>query len=181
MGENIAKDPAPLSPAGEARREEMLHELLGEMASVRRARVMRRRATLGVAAAALLGVASWIVVGTQTHGPAPIPSPRLAAAPESNPVPQSARGESARAAAAPGAIHIEIVSTDPSVAERLTIHTELWPQSGTVTRGPLTVTFLDVHGLLRELAAIGRPTGLIEMGGQYQFTRPITDAELGGG
>ena len=179
MGENIAKDPAPLSPAGEARREEMLHELLGEMASVRRARLVRARAAIGVATAAVVGGVSWMVVGT--HAPVSYSGPRLTAAPEPKPASAPVSIEPIRTTAAPSTIHIEIVSTDPSVAERLTIHTELWPQSGTVTRGPLTVTFLDVHGLLRELAAIGRPAGLIEMDGQYRFTRPITDAELGGG
>ncbi len=119
-----------LSPAGRARRDAMLDELVGYMRRTHRLKMIRRRLVDAVAVVGLgmlLGIAAWVF---GSHGPSDDP---------------------------PGGGLVE--SSRP--ADRVLVRQ------------------IDDSELLRMLAEIGRPAGLVRSESRVWLTNAVTDAELG--
>ena len=154
-------DPQPevLSPAGLARREAMLDELVEVVKRTRRTRRLRRRMLATGGCAALILMLIWLgLPGAFVHTEAPqfaedIPSRPTGAAPD----------ESAKRRA-PVTV---LIKTDPTVVERY--------RAGPTGR----IVQMDDRMLLESLAAIDRPAGLIRFGDQVRLSAAVTDAELG--
>jgi len=139
-----------LSPEGERRREAILHEVSGRLPGIARRRRARRRAVAGALAVLLLlagAAVVWMIPTVQS----PTAAPQIAEikpAVESEPLIDYAVVVSAPA--------------DPSVYVR------------TETESINAMVISDDE-LLRELAAIGRPAGLIRMNGQVRLSRDVVD------
>lgn len=148
----------PFSPAGLARRETMLDELVIKLRRTHRARRARRR----LAAAAACAIFLIAVVrlarpdATDPTDGLPVAGTRLPA-PALLPVDQGV-GSQLRLT--------EFVHTDVGIVERCRAR-----PGGRIVR-------MDDRTLLQTLAAIHRPAGLIRWGGRVQLTAPVTDAEL---
>jgi hypothetical protein len=145
-----------LSPAGQARREAMLDELLEVVKRTQRARRLRRRATVigGCAGLVLLFVVF-------TWPGAPGPAPQVANLSTGQPT-DVRLVEAPR----PPACITSVVETDVSVLARY----RAVPQP--------VVARMDDRMLVQTLASIGRPAGLIRFGDDVRLSRPVTDAEL---
>jgi len=157
-----------LSAAGRARRDAMLEELMVEVGRVRRARSLRRRCKSAVALALLLGGVALLprLLGGSGPSSAPVP-PAPVAGPVESPsfVPNApVRQPDQRFT------HVQRLSTDPAVLSRFAPA----PANG-------TIEIVDDSALLRALAEIGRPAGLIEIDGREIVSAPVTDKELFGG
>jgi hypothetical protein len=145
-----------LTPAGAARREAMLTELLGDLGRVHRARRVRRRAAVAASLAIVLtgatwaGMRAWLMPASSNRS--------IVIAPRST---ESAPLEG-------GEIRplIEIVHTDPGVLDRYRLRTTL------------RVERVDDAGLIRALEEIDRPAGLVRIDGEVRLTAAVTDAEL---
>ncbi len=125
-------EPEPLSPAGLARRSAMLEALRAEVPRAAAARRARRRAIRTVAVLALVGVVALLALPRRAAPPAPI------------------------AMAPPPQPGWSVLSTDPTAASRLIVHSRQdW--SGVV---------VGDDELLLELEEMGRPAGLIRTGGK---------------
>ncbi len=150
----------PLSPAGIARREAMLEELVEVVKGTHRARRRRRQALALGGCTSLLLALIWVGL-PGASGPRDVPS--IAGQPP------EARQERAPAPEHPQR-HLcvtTIVQTDPSVLERYRVQ----PTSHIVR--------MDDQMLLATLASINRPAGLIRFGDRVRLSAPVTDAELG--
>lgn len=149
----------PLTPAGQARREAMLGELVEVVKQTHRTRRLRRR-VLGAGAlvcVALLLMRLSLPVGNVVDDGARVVE-RMSD--ESDVV--------VPAEFPPEAVRVTvIVQTDPSVVERYRAE-----PTGLVVQ-------IDDRMLLTTLASIGRPTGLIRFGDTLRLTAPVTDADLG--
>ena len=138
-----------LSPEGDRRREAILHEVSGRLPGIARRRRAKRRAVAGALAVLLLAGAAvvWMIPTVQS----PTATQQIAEikpAVESEPLIDYAVVVSAPA--------------DPSVYVR------------TETESINAMVISDDE-LLRELAAIGRPAGLIRMNGQVRLSRDVVD------
>jgi hypothetical protein len=149
----------PLSPAGQARRAAMLGELLEAMQQTQRQRRARRRVLAAGGCACVLGIVVWAVSVNVLR---PAASERVA----SNPLDAEQRTTLPLPAARPACV-TTIVQTDPSVLERC--------RPAPTDR----VVWIDDTTLLRTLASVNRPTGLIRIGDRVRLSAPVTDAELG--
>lgn len=145
-----------LSPAGHARREAMLGELLEVVKRTQRARRLRRRATI------VGGCAGLVLLCVVFNWPgAPGPARQMANLSTGQPT-------DLRLVEAPRtpACITSIVKTDVSVLVRYRAVPE-----------PVVVR-MDDRMLVQTLASIGRPAGLIRFGDDVRLSRPVTDAEL---
>ncbi len=119
-----------LSPAGRARRDAMLDELVGYMRRTHRLRTIRRRLVDAMAVGGLgmlIGIAAWVFVSHR-------------------------------------------VSNDPPGGGR---------DEFSLPAHRVLVRNIDDSELLRMLAEIGRPAGLVRSGSRVWLTNAVTDAELG--
>ncbi len=148
----------PLSPAGQARRQAMLDELVAAMELTHRRRRTRRR-LLGGAGCMCLALALVWLLWTGASGPS---HERQFADQPDAPFSDSPTKEVQRHLAYVS----HIVHTDPTVLERCRAR-----PTGSVLR-------IDDRTLLAGLASINRPAGLIRIGGQVRLSAPVTDAEL---
>ena len=145
-----ATEPGTLSPAGLARRDEMLGELMGSMRRLHRRRRSARRAISAAVFVTLVAGLSLLARPRPVAEEAPIAVVEESSEPE---VPD----------ASPRRINIELVRTDASVLARL------------ATSPASRATELDDQALLSELAAMDRSAGLIRMGGRAWLTGNVTD------
>jgi hypothetical protein len=140
----------PLSQAGTARRQAMLGELTQTMVRVHRIRRVRRRSLGALTVVFLLGVTGLLlqpVLFTSSN------QPRIATGPQATP--------SDVAEITPGSV--QFVTTSGSSMD------------GYVVASPPTVVQIDDRALLRTLASMGRPTGLIRYGDRVVLTGAVTD------
>ena len=149
----------PMSPAGRARRAEILGALEREQSRLARARVRRGRAALGVGfvgAAFAIGVALW------PSGPgAPAPG-QLVGSSAAPPEPaESATAPPASSPAPPG-LRLEIVRTSTDRSERFVVRTGAGDR-----REPLSD-----EELLDGLRLAGVSTGLVRVGDRVWLTNP---------
>jgi len=150
-------DFAVLSPNGRARLERMGAELAPEVTQAARRRRTRRRAVRGGGAAlALLGALSLTLLVQS--------APQGSTGGAQGPV---ARGEDEPATPEPQpTIDFAIVETDRTASQGLVIREVVDP-------APYV---MDDEELLRTLAAMGRPTGLVRTEGKVWLTEDVTDA-----
>lgn len=158
-----------LREAGRRRRDAALNDLLGYMNSVHRARRLRRRSA---ATALLLALGAGILFlalptkrSDHTIAPiaiddAPMDSSDLAEV-DSPSAPEPLRIDG------PEPVNIVVVRSDPSIVERY--------RADVTEYTHIRVHHLSDEELLRELAAMGRPTGMISMGGKTWLTEDVTD------
>jgi hypothetical protein len=144
----------PLSPEGEARRDAILADLR-ERVPVEAARRRRRRVAGrigGAMAAVAVGVALWQWGSSLTAPGAPAPPGPVAVAPT---VP----------ADAPSTVRIELVATEPGIAERYAV------------RPTVRAERIGDEELLALLAAQGTPTGLVRTPAGVYLTADIGEPE----
>ena len=148
-----------LSPAGLARREAMLDELIDAVKRTHRTRRLRRQLLAAGGCACLLLVLVWLALLG-----ASIPGDVRQFAEDSPDHPTGAMAEN------PPERQVcvtEVIQTDPTVLERYRAR-----PTGRIMR-------MDDHVLLDTLAAIGRPAGLIRFGHRIRLSAPVTDVALG--
>jgi len=143
----------------------MLGELLGELSRVRRRRAARGRAVAGMAT--MLAVIGLIWTAMRPGEG------------------RRARSDAARISG----VEVRIVVTDPGILARLCVDADgILPHSpGDRSRGhsvdggapsaDVVVEVLDDDRLLSELAAIGRPVGLVRIGDSVRLTSGVADPE----
>ncbi|MFG0274777.1 MAG: hypothetical protein ACF8QF_06950 [Phycisphaerales bacterium] len=146
----------PLSPEGAVRRDAMLAELR-ERVPAEAARRHRRRAARRVGIA--LGVVAFAVAlwqwGTSVRAPvAPTPAGPIAIAPTA---PSDAPS--------PSAVRIELVATDPGIAERIAV------------RPTVRAERIGDDELLALLAEQGTPTGLVRTPAGVYLTADIGEPD----
>ena len=151
----------PLSPAGLARREAMLEDLIGVVKRTHRVRRVRRRALAAGGCVCVTLMAVWLAL-PGASGPHRVAST----------VQRPTGGPDVRVVEPPlvpvrQACVIAIVHTDPTVLERCRARS-----TGLVVR-------MDDRMLLDTLASIDRPAGLIRFGNRVRLSAPVTDADLG--
>ena len=144
-----------LSPEGERRREAILHEVSGRLPAIARRRRAKRRAAAGTLAVLLLAGAAvvWMIPTAPTPTPAPTTAPQV--------------------------VLIEPdIEYDPlidyAVVESSPVDPSVYVRTDTESINAMVITDDE---LLRELAAIGRPAGLIRMNGQVRLTRDVVDPQ----
>ena len=150
----------PLSPAGIARREAMLEELVEVVKRTRRVRRRRRQVLALGGCVSLLLALIWVGL-PGASGPRDAP-PIAQQTPE-------AQQEVAPAPEVPQR-HLcvtTVVQTDPSVLERYRV------------QATSRVVHMNDQMLLATLASINRPAGLIRFGDRVRLSAPVTDVELG--
>ncbi|TVQ59839.1 MAG: hypothetical protein EA379_09735 [Phycisphaerales bacterium] len=148
-----------LSPEGVARRGAMLDALCAETVRIGRARRVRRRATVGVAIAALLGMGVWAatLIPTTRAPITPHGAGEIAAAPE-------APGDTD---SAPSSVRVDVVRSGMA-ADRVAALT-----SRVVV--PVERVSIDDRELLDILEEAGRPTGLVRTAdGRVWLTSDVT-------
>lgn len=145
-------DAPVLTAAGQRRREAMLGELTAELHQVRRQRAVRR---------GIVGIASVVLLVSGAVTVARLPTARVPRAP-------LAHQPAATPRPAPAERVIQITSTDMEILDR-------WSPP---KRDGFRVEPIDDDTLLRRLAEIGRPAGLIRMDGRARLSAAVTDAEL---
>lgn len=141
-----------LSQSGLARRQRMHDELIEAMTKLHRRRHVRRR-TLVAAVLLLPLLFGALVLVKPSAAPPALPTivegePRLP-----HPQPGDARPSL-----------VQVVHTDPSVIDRYAY-----------SASDSTVTWIDDQQLLQELAALGRPAGIVRMNGRAWLTMDVTD------
>ena len=169
------RDNNRLSKEGERRRDAMLRDLTAQMPGIIAGRRRRRRAMAGGVAMALVltgGVVITLMANT-TGNPAPVsaPAPVIVEAPVEAPVEPVEPVELVDVAGAPVEVRplvdFAIVRTsgvvDPSI---IYVRTDV---------DAINAMILSDDELLRELAAMGRPAGLIRMNGEVRLTRDVVD------
>ena len=158
------RDNNRLSKEGERRRDAMLRDLLAQAPGIIARRRRRRRAQAGGVAMALVltgGIVITVMVNS-TGNPAPVsaPAPVIVEAPVEAPI------EAPPVERKP-LIDFAIVRTsgvvDPSI---IYVRTDV---------DAINAMILSDDELLRELAAMGRPAGLIRMNGEVRLTRDVVD------
>lgn len=142
-----------LSPEGERRREEILREVSGRLPAIAARRRAKRRAAAGTLAVLLLVCAAVVWMIPTSPGPTPTPT------------------------SAPQVVLIEpTIEYDPlidyAVVESSPVDPSVYVRTDTESINAMVITDDE---LLRELAAIGRPAGLIRMNGQVRLTRDVVD------
>jgi hypothetical protein len=148
-------DDLPLSPEGEQRKDEILREVSQRLPGIAARRRARRRAVRGSLAVALALTAGVVVVLTRStpSNPVPTPAPIIA----ESPAPERPL------------IDFAVIHTSPvdPVMMYVRADTEV-----------INAMVISDDELLRELAAMGRPAGLIRMNGQVRLSRDVTDPPL---
>jgi hypothetical protein len=148
-----------LSEQGAARRDAILHDLIGTMQIIHRRRRIRRRAVLTGLPLLLVGLAiAWIrlapaTVGRSTSSPSIAQTDRTAPAD----TPEPARTANVLAI-------MEFVQTDPEIVARMSVP----PGSA--------AEILSDQQLVASLAAMDRPAGLIRNAGRAWLTRSVVDS-----
>ena len=147
---NREHEQAGLSPGGELRRDAILRDLTAQLPTIVARRRRRKRVVAGGCAMALLLVASAAVIQMVSQ-PASSPAPPIVEAPVEP---------------AESLIDFAIVRTneavDPSVYVR-------------IDNDAINSMVISDDELLRELAQMGRPAGLIRMNGEVRLTRNVVD------
>lgn len=146
-----------LTPEGERRREAILHEVSGRLPAIARRRRAKRRAAVGALAVLLLAGAA--VVWMIPTMPKSVPTPTPTSAPQ--------------VVLIEPAIEYEPL-IDYAVVESSTVDPSVYVRTDTESINAMVITDDE---LLRELAAIGRPAGLIRMNGQVRLTRDVVDPQ----
>ena len=149
-----------LSPAGLARRDKMLGDLVGVMERMHRARRLRHRLAASGGSACLLLLLVLLAIPGSSDGPG------------AGELVETARPEITVPLGAPitsqgRSVLTELVTTDPSVLDRYRAN----PRA--------VVIRMNDRMLLDALASIGRPAGLVRFGDDVHVSAPVTDAELG--
>lgn len=156
-------EPIHLSQSGIERREQMLNELLGEMKSVHRRRRIRRHVT--VASLALIVFAAttavWLSIDQRSRVVAPSPHDSPIAGNRSTN--DNADEGTSPSVSPPSSMIVELVQTEPHIVDRYRVVAK--PH----------VEILDDASLLRELAQLNRPAGLIRSEGRTWLTADVTD------
>lgn len=148
MTDSRGNSSEPLSPAGEARRERMLAELLGEMSAARR----RKRTRRGVISTLALALLLFTYLRYVSFAPI-APTDRV----------ERMAGTTAQQTLRTGVV---FVSTDESSLQRMRPDPR-----------PIVVQ-IDDRELLQTLVEIGRPAGIIRIGDRLALSAPVTDDEL---
>lgn len=154
--------PIELSSIGQARRAAMLGDLVNAMQTVHRRRRARRRAVAAASGACLLAAAALLAAPLLNSRSAPPAGELLVARPEA-PLRGPAVSPGDAASIRPRIVRI---ATDPTILDRYR------PDP------PRIVRRVGDEELLRALAAIDRPAGLIRVGDVVRLTLPVTDDEL---
>ncbi|MCB9848925.1 MAG: hypothetical protein H6814_10975 [Phycisphaeraceae bacterium] len=145
-------DQISLSPEGERRRAQIGGEIAGALPGIAARRRSRRRAIRGTLALALL-VGVWAIVALTGGKPIQPPAPPIVVtpAPEQESV-----------------IDYAVVRSGP-VDPSIYIRTDT---------AAINAMVISDDELLRELAAAGRPAGLIRVNGQTRLSRDVVDPPL---
>jgi len=145
-----------LSSEGRERRDAILRDVSARLPGIASARRRRRRSVAGGAAVALLLVVGGAVVLTMQQRPAnqPTLTPPNVAAPEAPPVNETP------------SIDFQIVRTNDEIDPTMIVRTD--PEA-------INAMVVSDEELLRTLAEMGRPAGLIRMNGQVRLTRDVVD------
>lgn len=151
-----------LSGGGAERKDTMLEHLLGVVERTRRRRRMRMQAARGLVAAMAIAALCWVLWPTDA-GSQQIADRFSESSPPSKVAPAESQIEGVETV--PVCI-TAVVQTDSGILERYR------PAPCRV------VERIDDGELLRLLAALNRPTGMIRIGERVQLTDPVTDAEL---
>jgi hypothetical protein len=152
----------PLTPIGERRRQAMLTELTGYMERVHHGRRLRRR---GAALAVLLALSAVIAVAAMSGRNGPPPKTIAGDLPTgTHPAEITIPDEPA------SLINVAIVKSDPAIVDKY--------RATVTTYTNIRVERLDDETLLSELAAMGRPAGLISMEGKTYLTADVSDEAL---
>ncbi|MFG0251860.1 MAG: hypothetical protein ACF8NJ_03195 [Phycisphaerales bacterium JB038] len=148
----------PLTPAGETRRDAMLTELTGYMQQVHRGRRRRRR---GGALALLVALSAVIAVAAMSGRSTPPPKQIADNSPNGNSTVNSLPE------APVSLVSVAIVKSDADVMDKY--------RAKVTTYSNIRVERLDDETLLSELAAMGRPAGLVQMEGKTYLTADVAD------
>jgi len=148
------RQPIPLTPEGDRRRDEILRGVTAQLPGIVARRRRRRRAARGAVAMILLFAAGGVLMRVmRTPIPAPtVPPPLIVEAP---------------AEAPPGLIDFAIVRTSETIDPSIYIRTDT---------EAINAMVISDDELLRALASMGRPAGLIRMNGEIRLTRNVVDA-----
>ncbi len=139
-----------LSPEGEFRREAILRDLTAQLPTIVARRRRRKRVVAGSCAVALLLVVGAVVV-QMVNLPASVPAPVIVETP---------------AEPAETLIDFAIVRTSESIDPSIYVR---------VDNDAINAMVISDDELLRELAQMGRPAGLIRMNGEVRLTRNVVD------
>jgi len=151
-----------LSPAGRARRSAMLADLLGAMQTLHRRRRAQRRIVTAASCACILVAAVLLAAPLlNSRSVAPENDLRVENIPGPAPLPAPELVNSV-----PHPPLIVRITTDPAILDRYRADP------------PRIVQRVGDEELLRTLAAIDRPAGLIRIGEEVRLTSPVTDDEL---
>lgn len=143
-----------LSPEGESRRDAILREVSAQLPVIAARRRRRKRAAVGGGALALvLAVSAAVVMVSNLRLAPPIAPPVVEAPTES----------------ADPLIDFAVVLTSDEIDPSLYVRTDL---------DAINSMVISDDELLRELAQMGRPAGLIKMNGEVRLSRDVVD-ELG--
>ena len=157
-------DNVQLSEAGAARRDQMLHDLIGEMKVVRRQRRLRRNVAIASVPMIVIGVGLmvWLIGGGNSKRPTNDQPSQIVVNDGSQndgsrdlPAPQPAQAHRSMV--------VEFVKTDSQIAERY--------RAAALPR----VVMLDDAALLDALVQLDRPAGLIRSEGRTWLTADVTD------
>jgi len=151
---NREHDPNVLSPEGERRKAQILREVTDRLPGIAARRRSRRNAVRGTLAIALLltvGAAA-VLINRVPSVPGTQPAPPVVVTPE------------------PGrsVIDYAVVRTGP-------VDPSIYIQPDTEAINAMVISDDE---LLRELAAAGRPAGLVTMNGRVRLTRDVVDPPL---
>ncbi len=149
-------DQQRLSPEGEQRREAILREVSGRLPAIAARRRAKRRAAAGTLAVLLLAGAAVVWMIPTSPGPTPTPT------------------------SAPQVVEVEpTIEHDPlidyAVVESSPVDPSVYVRTDTESINAMVITDDE---LLRELAAIGRPAGLVRMNGQVRLSRDVVDPQV---
>lgn len=160
-----------LSAMGQSRRQAMLDELVESMDTLHRRRRVRRR--VGSAVGFSIAVCALVVFGGPSifrNAPSQVVDNRPAS-------PDGVGGDATNPP--PGRGGIEIIRTRPEIVARYAPQLSLSAHVQRVASHRTSV--VEVIGdkmLLKVLAQMDRPAGLIRADGKVWLTAPVTDAEL---
>lgn len=159
--------PLPLSAAGRARRDAILHAAVQELRVTQARRRRRRRFAAAAVWCAVITVSAMAAMTISDRSRTDVVTRAVAQHPrdesqsESQPrAPQQPRAHQA-------AVRIVQVHTRPDAAQRYAVHT------------PTRVDRIDDDALVTLLASINRPAGLMYVNGRAQLTRDVTDEPAG--
>jgi hypothetical protein len=144
-----------LSPEGEQRRETILRDLSAQLPEITSRRRQRKRVAVGACAMALLLSVGSVVVLTM-NPPVHIPAPEIVVTPVGPEVTTSQL------------IDFAIVRTSDTIDPSIYVRSET---------EAINAMVISDDELLSELAAMGRPAGLIRMNGEVRLSRDVVDEQ----